>query len=76
MTKYVIQRILGSEQAFDQRGRATVQAGSMKEICKAWNKEDLYNEFMTKYNRLSHKRKGSVDENGLFQATLLKCNQT
>ncbi|KAI1701980.1 dihydrouridine synthase domain-containing protein [Ditylenchus destructor] len=51
-TKYVVQRILGGAQEFDPRGRATVSAGSITEICKAWGKEEKYLE--CKQHRLGH----------------------
>ncbi|KAJ1358915.1 hypothetical protein KIN20_017483 [Parelaphostrongylus tenuis] len=41
-TKYVVQRILGSNQDRDQRGRETVLAGSIQEICRAWGREETY----------------------------------
>ncbi|MFH4979024.1 hypothetical protein AB6A40_005733 [Gnathostoma spinigerum] len=42
MTKYVIQRILGSQQEFDSRGRATVLAASCSDLCKAWSLDSIY----------------------------------
>ncbi|GMT00315.1 hypothetical protein PENTCL1PPCAC_22489, partial [Pristionchus entomophagus] len=53
MTKYVVQRMLGGEQEHDPRGRATVQAGSVVEICRAWSMEDKYEE--CRANRQSKK---------------------
>ncbi|GMR53294.1 hypothetical protein PMAYCL1PPCAC_23489, partial [Pristionchus mayeri] len=44
MTKYVVQRMLGGEQEHDPRGKATVQAGSVVEICRAWSMEEKYEE--------------------------------
>ncbi|CAJ0596296.1 unnamed protein product [Cylicocyclus nassatus] len=44
MTKYVVQRILGGKQESDERGRQTVLAGSNLEICRAWGREDKYEE--------------------------------
>lgn len=59
--KYVVQRILGSQQVFipsfylstqlfeqnlqefDVRGRMTVAASSLREICQIWGMEDDYN---------------------------------
>ncbi|CCA65621.1 DUF4258 domain-containing protein [Caenorhabditis elegans] len=35
MTKYVVQRILGADQEYDPRGKATVAAGSVLQICRA-----------------------------------------
>lgn len=43
MTKYVVQRILGGDQEHDPRGKATVAAGSVFQICQAFGKEDVYN---------------------------------
>jgi hypothetical protein len=64
----VVQRILGSCQATDERGRATVQAATMNEICVPWGKEAFYKECQLKYNRLSHKRKiQEEDENGIYK---------
>lgn len=40
MTKYVVQRILGPEQEFDVRGKKTVDASSVWEICKAWSVDE------------------------------------
>lgn len=70
MTKYVVQRILGSRQSTDDRGRATIQALTMREVCKVWNKEKFYDQCVDKFNRLSHKRKMCTDENGLQQMAL------
>jgi hypothetical protein len=70
MTKYVVQRILGPCQATDPRGQNTIQAATMQELCKAWNKDEFYEQCILKYNRLSHKRKISVDENGLVQMSV------
>uniref|UniRef100_A0A915E7K1 DUS-like FMN-binding domain-containing protein n=1 Tax=Ditylenchus dipsaci TaxID=166011 RepID=A0A915E7K1_9BILA len=41
-TKYVVQRILGSAQEFDERGRASVAAGDVIDICRPWGKESKY----------------------------------
>lgn len=45
MTKYVVQRMLGSAQEFDPRGRQTVDASSVLEICKAWSMEGIYKSY-------------------------------
>nr|CAD2130981.1 unnamed protein product [Meloidogyne enterolobii] len=34
--KYVVQRILGSQQEFDPKGKATVNAATLNEICSIW----------------------------------------
>lgn len=57
-TKYVVQRILGSEQEFDPRGRATVLAASVAEICNAWSVGDVYKDFKMR----NGKRKIEADE--------------
>ena len=36
-TKYVVQRILGSQQEFDPRGKATVLAPTSRDICQIWS---------------------------------------
>lgn len=41
-TKYVIQRMIGSDQSVTDRGIKTVQAASMAEICDAWQLADFY----------------------------------
>ncbi|CAI4221468.1 unnamed protein product [Auanema sp. JU1783] len=64
MTKYVVQRILGSEQEHDVRGKATVAAGSVLEICKAWSVEHVYEEFRQKRARQQCKRKYDEEEDG------------
>jgi tRNA-dihydrouridine synthase 2 len=56
-TKYVVQRMLGSEQEFDPRGKATVNAGTVLEICRAWSKENTYYDWKNFRLRRSHKRK-------------------
>ncbi|KAK0424706.1 hypothetical protein QR680_008800 [Steinernema hermaphroditum] len=55
-TKYVVQRILGGEQEFDPRGRQTVLAATVHEICKAWNREEKFVECKKARLRHSHKR--------------------
>ncbi|KAH7726697.1 dihydrouridine synthase domain-containing protein [Aphelenchoides avenae] len=55
--KYVVQRILGSEQEFDPRGRATVVSGTVLEICRAWSKEKTYYEWRDYRHRRTNKRK-------------------
>ncbi|KAI6181975.1 hypothetical protein M3Y99_01967200 [Aphelenchoides fujianensis] len=47
-TKYVVQRMLGGQQEFDPRGRATVDAATVREICAAWSQEAVFNEFHEK----------------------------
>ncbi|KAI6182021.1 DRBM domain-containing protein [Aphelenchoides fujianensis] len=47
-TKYVVQRMLGGQQEFDPRGRATVDAATVREICAAWSQEAMFNEFHEK----------------------------
>uniref|UniRef100_A0A7E4V020 DRBM domain-containing protein n=1 Tax=Panagrellus redivivus TaxID=6233 RepID=A0A7E4V020_PANRE len=56
-TKYVVQRILGGQQEFDPRGRATVAAVNVIEICQAWGKEDVYIKWRDYRRRHSLKRK-------------------
>ncbi|KAI1701977.1 dihydrouridine synthase domain-containing protein [Ditylenchus destructor] len=51
-TKYVVQRILKAAQTSDPRGMATISAGSVMEVCKAWGKEEKYLE--CKQHRLGH----------------------
>ncbi|VDD90390.1 unnamed protein product [Enterobius vermicularis] len=73
MTKYVVQRMLGSAQVevffiknrslifreFDRRGQETVSASNVYEICKAWSMEGTYNY----YKELRCKKKEKeVDE--------------
>lgn len=38
--KYVVQRILGSQQEFDPKGKATVNAATLNEICSIWGVTD------------------------------------
>ncbi|VDK45677.1 unnamed protein product [Anisakis simplex] len=57
MTKYVVQRILGSQQEFDERGRATVNAASVSDICDAWSMRDVYDECKSDRQRRTVKRK-------------------
>uniref|UniRef100_A0A0N5ASU3 DRBM domain-containing protein n=1 Tax=Syphacia muris TaxID=451379 RepID=A0A0N5ASU3_9BILA len=51
MTKYVVQRILGSAQEFDPRGQETVNAASVLEICKAWSVENTYDYYKNLRNK-------------------------
>jgi tRNA-dihydrouridine synthase 2 len=70
-TKYVVQRILGSQQEFDPRGRATVTAANVQEICKAWNKEEKFNECRDFRRRHSLKRRNTIEEeDGISYASL------
>ncbi|CAD6190930.1 unnamed protein product [Caenorhabditis auriculariae] len=64
MTKYVVQRILGADQEYDPRGRKTVCAGSVLEICRAWGKEQVYEEWHRDRQRRCCKRKARVTEDG------------
>ncbi|KAK6047989.1 hypothetical protein COOONC_14503 [Cooperia oncophora] len=57
MTKYVVQRILGSNQDRDPRGRQTVLAGSIQEICRAWGREAKYDECRKERARKQCKRR-------------------
>ncbi|KAK6107033.1 dihydrouridine synthase domain containing protein [Brugia malayi] len=61
-TKYVVQRILGSKQETDERGRETVLAGSISDICKAWSISDIYNCYKNIRKRATQKRKFEVDD--------------
>lgn len=70
-TKYVVQRILGSQQEFDPRGKDTIAAGSVLDICKAWNRVEKYEE--CKNYRLRHglKRKAVLEEvDGVFTGNI------
>uniref|UniRef100_A0A915Q0Y0 DRBM domain-containing protein n=1 Tax=Setaria digitata TaxID=48799 RepID=A0A915Q0Y0_9BILA len=60
-TKYVVQRILGSKQETDKRGRETVLAGSVLDICKAWSISDIYYSYKNIRKRATQKRKFEVD---------------
>ncbi|WKX88867.1 hypothetical protein Q1695_008480 [Nippostrongylus brasiliensis] len=66
MTKYVVQRILGSNQEYDARGRQTVLAGSVQEICRAWGCENKYEECRKERLRKQCKRTIS-DETSEFE---------
>lgn len=68
--KYVVQRILGGCKATEEKGRATVNAGSNLEIYRIWGKEELYNEYQEKFNRVTHKRRISGEENGVYTTEL------
>ncbi|KAI6202991.1 DRBM domain-containing protein [Aphelenchoides besseyi] len=59
-TKYVVQRILGE---FDPRGRASVDACTVREICKAWNKDEFYCRYNKQPTRVLTKRSWSSNEN-------------
>ena len=59
-TKYVVQRILGSQQEFDARGRATVEAACIREICRIWGREQKFLE--------EFRRRRSYTENGASTA--------
>ncbi|VDK82513.1 unnamed protein product [Litomosoides sigmodontis] len=60
-TKYVVQRILGSKQETDERGRETVLAGSVSDICKAWSVSDIYHYYKNIQGRGTHKQIFEVD---------------
>ncbi|EFO24657.1 dihydrouridine synthase domain-containing protein [Loa loa] len=60
-TKYVVQRILGSKQETDERGRETVLAGSVSDICKAWSISDTYQCYKNIGRRATQKRRFEVD---------------
>uniref|UniRef100_A0A8R1XPX5 DRBM domain-containing protein n=1 Tax=Onchocerca volvulus TaxID=6282 RepID=A0A8R1XPX5_ONCVO len=60
-TKYVVQRILGSKQETDARGRETVLAASVLDICKAWSISDIYYGYKNIRRRATQKRKFEVD---------------
>ncbi|CAB3408625.1 unnamed protein product [Caenorhabditis bovis] len=64
--KYVVQRLLGSDQEHDPRGKSTVAAGSLLEICRAYNKQDVYEFWKKERLRKSCKRKECVDSDGIF----------
>uniref|UniRef100_A0A914VW44 DRBM domain-containing protein n=1 Tax=Plectus sambesii TaxID=2011161 RepID=A0A914VW44_9BILA len=55
--KYVLQRILGGEQEFDPRGRATVRAVNVEELCAAWNMTEKFQEVKNSQSRATLKRK-------------------
>ena len=61
-TKYVVQRILGNQQEFDPRGKATIAAVSTFEICKAWGKDKKFKECKESRQRNGLKRKASLEE--------------
>uniref|UniRef100_A0A0N4WU63 Dus domain-containing protein n=1 Tax=Haemonchus placei TaxID=6290 RepID=A0A0N4WU63_HAEPC len=63
MTKYVVQRILGSNQDRDPRGRQTVLAGSVQEICRAWECESKYEQCRKDRARKQCKRRSSEGTN-------------
>ncbi|VDN04018.1 unnamed protein product [Thelazia callipaeda] len=60
-TKYVIQRILGSRQETDQRGRETVLAANVLEICKAWSLVHVYESLNGSRWRALHRPKLEFD---------------
>ncbi|VBB28337.1 unnamed protein product [Acanthocheilonema viteae] len=60
-TKYVVQRILGSKQETDERGRETVLAGSISDICKAWSISDMYHCYKNIRKQATQKRSFEVD---------------
>uniref|UniRef100_A0A0R3RG03 DRBM domain-containing protein n=1 Tax=Elaeophora elaphi TaxID=1147741 RepID=A0A0R3RG03_9BILA len=60
-TKYVAQRILGSKQETDKRGRETVLAGSILDICQAWSISDMYHWYKNIQRRAKQKRRFEMD---------------
>lgn len=60
--KYVVQRLLGSQQEFDPRGKATVAAANVQEICRAWNKEDEFLKWKNYRQRHGLKSKSALEE--------------
>lgn len=70
LTKYVMQRILGRHRSTDERSVETIKAASMLEICKQWRRIDLYEQCRKRFNRLSHKHRIHVDEDGLHQMNI------
>uniref|UniRef100_A0A915BD79 DRBM domain-containing protein n=1 Tax=Parascaris univalens TaxID=6257 RepID=A0A915BD79_PARUN len=65
MTKYVVQRILGNQQEFDPRGRATVLAASVSDICAAWSMRDVYENFKNQRLRGNKRKEVSDAETGI-----------
>ncbi|EFO83781.1 hypothetical protein CRE_14205 [Caenorhabditis remanei] len=66
MTKYVVQRILGSDQEHDPRGKATVAAGSVLQICKAFGKEEVFNKWNEDRKKKQSKKRARVDDDGVY----------
>uniref|UniRef100_A0A1I7USU8 DRBM domain-containing protein n=2 Tax=Caenorhabditis tropicalis TaxID=1561998 RepID=A0A1I7USU8_9PELO len=66
MTKYVVQRILGGDQEHDPRGKATVAAGSVLQICKAFGMEDVYNKWKDERKKKESKKRARVDDDGTY----------
>ncbi|CAL2027477.1 unnamed protein product [Caenorhabditis brenneri] len=66
MTKYVVQRILGGDQEHDPRGKATVAAGSVLEICRAFGKEEVYNKWRDERKKKQSKKRARVDDDGVY----------
>ncbi|KAM3720882.1 tRNA-dihydrouridine(20) synthase [NAD(P)+]-like [Dirofilaria immitis] len=60
-TKYVVQRILGSKQETDERGRQSVLAATVLDICKAWSIGDTYYNYKNVRRRAIQKRRFDVD---------------
>jgi tRNA-dihydrouridine synthase 2 len=66
-SKYVISRILGGAVSNDERGKSTIQAATMSEICQTWDKADIYNQYQQRFGRTTHKRKIEEDSDGLYK---------
>lgn len=66
MTKYVVQRILGADQEYDPRGKATVAAGSVLQICKAFGMEDVYDKWRDERKKKQSKKRARVDDDGVY----------
>ncbi|MCP9260568.1 hypothetical protein DINM_003558 [Dirofilaria immitis] len=72
-TKYVVQRILGSKQETDERGRQSVLAATVLDICKAWSIGDTYYNYKNVRRRAIQKRRFDVDsETGIINGSEIK----
>ncbi|CAI2292642.1 unnamed protein product [Caenorhabditis sp. 36 PRJEB53466] len=66
MTKYVVQRMLGGDQERDPRGKATVEAGSVLEICRAFGKESVYETWKKDRQKKQGLKRSHIDEDGIY----------
>ncbi|CAD5210266.1 unnamed protein product [Bursaphelenchus xylophilus] len=63
--KYSVQRMLGSQQEFDPRGKKTLDALTVGEICAIWGKTAFYDGCKEQRQRMTLKRHHTEKENEL-----------
>ncbi|CAD5206941.1 unnamed protein product [Bursaphelenchus okinawaensis] len=63
--KYAVQRILGSQQEFDPRGKKTLDCLTVREICSVWDCTEVFQSCKEQRQRMALKRHHTEKENEL-----------